>query len=177
MLTPTTAHVASSPGSTCLHYVLRFGLGFRVAHLAIAQLITAAGCGLLLPVFSPIPPSSPQVAQHGDDPAELSPGRYKAFLVDTPLLPVPAGPPGVPECGYGSFHQLYLLDGRLIAVGVVDVLPRCGLLLNQYSKLCLLCMCQCLPSCLSTNQPINQIAAQRMHAEEDAHAHGHACID
>lgn len=27
--------------------------------------------------------------------------------------------------GYGSFHQRYYLDGRLIAVGVVDVLPLC----------------------------------------------------
>ena len=29
-----------------------------------------------------------------------------------------------PSCGYGSFHQQYWLDGKLIAVGVVDVLPR-----------------------------------------------------
>lgn len=27
--------------------------------------------------------------------------------------------------GYGSFHQRYRLDGRLVAVGVVDVLPAC----------------------------------------------------
>lgn len=26
---------------------------------------------------------------------------------------------------YGSYHQLYRIDGRLIAVGVVDVLPKC----------------------------------------------------
>jgi hypothetical protein len=29
-----------------------------------------------------------------------------------------------PSCGYGSFHQQYWLDGKLVAVGVVDVLPR-----------------------------------------------------
>jgi hypothetical protein len=27
--------------------------------------------------------------------------------------------------GYGSFHHRYYLDGRLVAVGVVDVLPHC----------------------------------------------------
>lgn len=30
-----------------------------------------------------------------------------------------------PPQGYGSFHQQYWLDGRLIAVGVLDVLPHC----------------------------------------------------
>lgn len=26
---------------------------------------------------------------------------------------------------YGSYHQLYRIDGRLVAVGVVDILPTC----------------------------------------------------
>ena len=26
---------------------------------------------------------------------------------------------------YGSYHQLYRLDGELIAMGVIDVLPNC----------------------------------------------------
>ncbi|XP_037915797.1 arginyl-tRNA--protein transferase 1 isoform X3 [Hermetia illucens] len=30
-----------------------------------------------------------------------------------------------PEQGYGSFHQQYWLDDRLIAVGVIDILPYC----------------------------------------------------
>ena len=34
-------------------------------------------------------------------------------------------PSSVLALGYGSFHQRYLLDGRLVAVGVVDVLPHC----------------------------------------------------
>lgn len=33
--------------------------------------------------------------------------------------------PGGPSIGYGTFHQQYWLDGQLIAVGVLDVLPRC----------------------------------------------------
>jgi hypothetical protein len=27
--------------------------------------------------------------------------------------------------GYGSFHQHYRIDGKLVAVGVVDILPHC----------------------------------------------------
>jgi len=27
--------------------------------------------------------------------------------------------------GYGSFHQQYWLDDKLIAVGVIDILPKC----------------------------------------------------
>ena len=30
-----------------------------------------------------------------------------------------------PSMGYGSFHQQYWLDEKLIAVGVIDILPRC----------------------------------------------------
>ncbi|XP_067996499.1 arginyl-tRNA--protein transferase 1 isoform X4 [Melanerpes formicivorus] len=33
--------------------------------------------------------------------------------------------PDGPECGYGSFHQQYWLDGKIIAVGVIDILPYC----------------------------------------------------
>lgn len=32
---------------------------------------------------------------------------------------------GTPAEGYGSFHYQYYLDGVLIAVGVIDVLPEC----------------------------------------------------
>jgi arginine-tRNA-protein transferase len=56
---------------------------------------------------------------------ELTRQQYKGFLVDTPLQHVPpSAAAGVPSCGYGSFHQQYWLDGKLVAVGVVDVLPR-----------------------------------------------------
>ncbi|XP_065177705.1 uncharacterized protein LOC135808442 [Sycon ciliatum] len=45
---------------------------------------------------------------------------YCNHIVDTPLLPVTRN--GVP---YGTVHQLYRMDGRLIGVGVLDVLPHC----------------------------------------------------
>jgi len=69
-----------------------------------------------------------QAAVHGDDPDDLSPGSYRRFLVDTPLPPpgpAAGGGDGAPRCGYGSFHMQYRLHGKLVAVGVVDVLPRC----------------------------------------------------
>ncbi|KAK4277846.1 hypothetical protein QN277_015779 [Acacia crassicarpa] len=51
---------------------------------------------------------------------------YRRFLVDTPLLPVAFfGDDTVPPCGFGSFHQQYLIDGQLVAVGVIDILPKC----------------------------------------------------
>ena len=37
-------------------------------------------------------------------------------------------PPGRPEHlppTYGSYHQLYRLDGELVAMGVIDILPHC----------------------------------------------------
>lgn len=52
---------------------------------------------------------------------------YKRFLVDTPIVPIPpvSGDNTVPPCGFGSFHQQYRIDGKLVAVGVVDILPKC----------------------------------------------------
>lgn len=67
-----------------------------------------------------------QIRVHKDKPNEVTESSYRRFLVDTPLIEVPpSGDSTVPPCGYGSFHQQYVIDGRLVAVGVVDILPRC----------------------------------------------------
>ncbi|KAL5230696.1 hypothetical protein ABZP36_029472 [Zizania latifolia] len=57
----------------------------------------------------------------------VSEGSYRRFLVDTPIVFVPprSGDNTVPPCGFGSFHQQYRIDGKLVAVGVVDILPKC----------------------------------------------------
>ena len=57
---------------------------------------------------------------HDNDTSESG---YKRFLVDSPLIEGPGTGPDHP--GYGSFHQHYRIDGRLVAVGVIDVLPSC----------------------------------------------------
>ncbi|KAK2824051.1 hypothetical protein Q5P01_021226 [Channa striata] len=64
-----------------------------------------------------------QMAIHGDDPSECSESEFRRFLCDSPLE-AEYSPDG-PEMGYGSFHQQYWLDGRIVAVGVIDILPNC----------------------------------------------------
>ncbi|KAF9534811.1 arginine-tRNA-protein transferase [Crepidotus variabilis] len=54
---------------------------------------------------------------------------FQRFLVETPLEPEPIPypdrrPETLPE-NYGSYHQLYKLDGQLIAMAVLDILPKC----------------------------------------------------
>ncbi|XP_050385481.1 arginyl-tRNA--protein transferase 1 isoform X2 [Argentina anserina] len=67
-----------------------------------------------------------QMMVHNDTPDHVTEGSYKSFLVDTPLIYVPPTNDGtVPPCGFGSFHQQYVIDGKLVAVGVIDILPKC----------------------------------------------------
>ncbi|RCN40472.1 Arginine-tRNA-protein transferase [Ancylostoma caninum] len=56
---------------------------------------------------------------------DSSKAGFKRFLVDTPLFDdeILRPPPG--PYTTGSYHQWYILDGRLLAVGVIDILPRC----------------------------------------------------
>ncbi|ELR24682.1 Arginine-tRNA-protein transferase, putative [Acanthamoeba castellanii str. Neff] len=59
---------------------------------------------------------------------EASEKSYTDFLCSTPLFDDPQGREDEalpPSGGYGSFHQYYRLDGKLIAVGVLDVLHSC----------------------------------------------------
>ncbi|KAL1197010.1 Arginyl-tRNA--protein transferase 1 [Cardamine amara subsp. amara] len=67
-----------------------------------------------------------QLKVHNDKPADVAESSYRRFLVDSPLIDVqPSGDEKVPFCGFGCFHQQYRVDGRLVAVGVVDILPKC----------------------------------------------------
>ncbi|XP_036915510.1 arginyl-tRNA--protein transferase 1 isoform X9 [Sturnira hondurensis] len=49
--------------------------------------------------------------------------EFTRFLCSSPLEA--ETPPNGPDCGYGSFHQQYWLDDKIIAVGVIDILPYC----------------------------------------------------
>uniref|UniRef100_A0A1Q3F740 Arginyl-tRNA--protein transferase 1 n=1 Tax=Culex tarsalis TaxID=7177 RepID=A0A1Q3F740_CULTA len=62
-----------------------------------------------------------QTAVHNDLPGAIS--EYQDFLVKSPLKMAPGQ--SSPSCGLGSYHQQYWLDDRLIAVGVIDILPSC----------------------------------------------------
>ena len=81
-----------------------------------------------------------QVSVHNDK--DVNPEEYKRFLVESPIdyeslssitsSQVPNlrssthMPCEIPKfTGYGSFHQQYRLDGKLVAVGVIDVMKNC----------------------------------------------------
>ena len=66
-----------------------------------------------------------QIGVHNDKPEDVSQISYIRFLVNTPLKFIPPSGSESTFCGFGSFHQQYLIDGRLVAVGVVDILPYC----------------------------------------------------
>ncbi|XP_057667012.1 arginyl-tRNA--protein transferase 1 isoform X1 [Diorhabda carinulata] len=65
-----------------------------------------------------------QMVIHNDPPSKLSLDGFDRFLVKSPLKPKQF-PEGIDGPGYGSFHQQYWINDRLIAVGVIDILPRC----------------------------------------------------
>lgn len=76
-----------------------------------------------------------QIAIHGDEPSKITETGFKRFLVDSPLFDTATAlnkkekfTIGIKEkekvmYGLGTYHQLYRLDGRLVAVGVIDILP------------------------------------------------------
>nr|XP_023026125.1 arginyl-tRNA--protein transferase 1 [Leptinotarsa decemlineata] len=65
-----------------------------------------------------------QMGIHNDPPSKLSYAGFRRFLVNTPLKPEEF-PNGIEGPGYGSFHQQYWINDKLVAVGVIDILPRC----------------------------------------------------
>ena len=64
-----------------------------------------------------------QMRIHNDLEDECDEKMFRRFLCDSPLIPK-KGAVGWP-CDYGSYHHQYRLDGKLIAVGVIDFLPKC----------------------------------------------------
>ncbi|XP_011497471.1 PREDICTED: arginyl-tRNA--protein transferase 1 isoform X2 [Ceratosolen solmsi marchali] len=64
-----------------------------------------------------------QMAIHKEKPKDCDKRSFFNFLVKNPLQEwIPEdGPPH----GYGAFHEQYWLNGALIAVAVIDILPYC----------------------------------------------------
>ncbi len=58
---------------------------------------------------------------HHEGPKKISRRGFKNFLCDSPL-PTTHSADGKQ---YGSYHQCYRIDGELVAVGVLDLLPHC----------------------------------------------------
>ena len=63
-----------------------------------------------------------QMSVHKDPPDKCTVKGFKRFLVDSPLCEEP-GSKGW-DCDYGSYHLQYRIDGKLIMVGVIDILPE-----------------------------------------------------
>ncbi|KAF2866165.1 arginine-tRNA-protein transferase [Massariosphaeria phaeospora] len=61
---------------------------------------------------------------HHDEPSQVSPNGFRRFLCDSPLQRRILDADGQPQ-NLGSYHQCYRLDGRLIAMGILDLLPHC----------------------------------------------------
>ncbi|KAH8899598.1 hypothetical protein GQ53DRAFT_317700 [Thozetella sp. PMI_491] len=62
---------------------------------------------------------------HQEPPDKISRSGFKRFLCDSPVQRrTEVGPDGK-EKKLGSYHQCYRIDGRLVAIGVLDLLPNC----------------------------------------------------
>lgn len=66
-----------------------------------------------------------QLVIHKDNPNKCTTSQFRRFLVNSPLEPYPIGALNAPVQSFGSYHQQYWLDGEMIAVGVIDILPLC----------------------------------------------------
>ncbi|PNS16755.1 hypothetical protein CAC42_4719 [Sphaceloma murrayae] len=64
-----------------------------------------------------------QTNVHKEGPSEITKAGFRRFLCDSPLIRGQADPHGKQKL-LGSYHQCYRLDGRLIAMGVLDLLPH-----------------------------------------------------
>ena len=61
---------------------------------------------------------------HKEKDHEVSQHGFKRFLCESPLQQTTRQVDGKPQL-LGSYHQCYWLDGRLVAMGVLDLLPHC----------------------------------------------------
>lgn len=66
-----------------------------------------------------------QTVVHKDPAGQNKPGSFKNFLCSSPLRRETMVAPDGRQRRLGSFHQCFRLDGKLVAFGVLDLLPEC----------------------------------------------------
>lgn len=66
-----------------------------------------------------------QSTVHGEPLEKISRGGFKRFLCNSPLRRGKLVGADGKERKLGSFHHCYRLDGKLVAIGVLDLLPQC----------------------------------------------------
>ena len=64
-----------------------------------------------------------QTIIHREPEEDSTERHFEEFLVSTPMENEREGSENMP-CMFGTYHQQYLLDGKIFAVGVLDILPR-----------------------------------------------------
>lgn len=62
---------------------------------------------------------------HKDPPSDRTRRGFKRFLCSSPLRSTTMIDKNGREKRLGSYHQCYRLDGKLVAVGILDLLPQC----------------------------------------------------
>lgn len=62
---------------------------------------------------------------HKEPPSKISRQGFASFLCNSPLRRDTLTDDNGDRRELGSFHQCYRLDGRLVAIGVLDLLPQC----------------------------------------------------
>lgn len=61
---------------------------------------------------------------HKESPSDISRRGFRRFLCDSPLRREVMTTPEGKQLRLGSYHQCYRLDGKLVAIGVLDLLPN-----------------------------------------------------
>ncbi|KAI0484279.1 arginine-tRNA-protein transferase [Xylariaceae sp. FL0804] len=62
---------------------------------------------------------------HHESPSDISRDGFRRFLCSSPLRRATVTTADGREKRLGSYHQCYRLDGKLVAIGVLDLLPDC----------------------------------------------------
>ncbi|GKT86712.1 arginine-tRNA-protein transferase 1 [Colletotrichum tofieldiae] len=62
---------------------------------------------------------------HKEQPADITRRGFQRFLCESPVQRKTITTADGKEQRLGSFHQCYRLDGKLVAIGVLDLLPHC----------------------------------------------------
>ncbi|OAA67212.1 arginine-tRNA-protein transferase 1 [Niveomyces insectorum RCEF 264] len=62
---------------------------------------------------------------HKEPPSKITRQGFESFLCGSPLRRETVVDADGHQTKLGSFHQCYRLDGRLVAIGVLDLLPQC----------------------------------------------------
>ncbi|KAJ2892099.1 hypothetical protein MKZ38_010269 [Zalerion maritima] len=62
---------------------------------------------------------------HKEEAGQITRPSFKRFLCSSPLRRETVQTPAGSQKKLGSYHQMYRIDGELVAVGVLDLLPQC----------------------------------------------------